>query len=205
MIDAAMYAFVKRFAEEHDPLGTKLETRFPFRRLYEHGFRCAKCAERISAVEGGDAEVAVVSALFHDIGKSVDNTRPGHAEKGAEICGAYLASVGFDREKAARIVAIVRNHIHHGSDGPIEALVESDADLLDETGAMTVLWDAMAVGADKGPSYMAACERIRKTYEALASRPDADFKTRTGKRIFRERMDVLGEFLKSLSAELGLA
>jgi uncharacterized protein len=202
-----MLDFVRDFIESHDPIATKLKRRFPFRRLADHCFRCYRWAQRISRVEGGDADVAQVSALFHDIGKCVDNTREGHAEAGAEICADYLTRIGFAPAKRDRIVSIVRHHIEHcgGDESTLEARIESDADILDETGAMTVLWDCMAQGAEEEQSYGIARDRICAAYQALQDTPRSAFHTGTGWRFFLERREYLGSFIGNLDFELGLA
>jgi len=196
---------VKEYIESHDPIGTKLGARFPFRRLYGHCVRCATWARRLAVAEGADVEVAEISALFHDVGKAVDSTVQGHAEVGADVCNEVLTSVGFDEEKKHRIVAIVRNHIHHASDdqASLEARVESDADLLDEVGALTVLWDAMAEGTASDCSYATAFERIAQAAEHLSSKGDNAYHTQSAKRIFNERTGFLQLFVDNLGYELG--
>jgi putative nucleotidyltransferase with HDIG domain len=205
MISQAMRDFVKNFIESHDAIGTKLDTRYPFRKLYGHCARCAQWARRLAVAEGADVEIAEVSTLFHDIGKSVDSTWQGHAEVGARICEDYLASVHYDAGKRAKIVAIVQNHIHHarGAVASLEAKVESDADLLDETGAMTVLWDAMAEAAKPDCSFDSAYERIATVSDKLKSSGLDAFHTATAREIALGRRRFLREFVDNLAYELG--
>ena len=169
-------AYVRQFIKAHDPIATKLATRFAFRRLADHCYRTYRWAQRIQEREGGDREIVEIAALFHDIGKCVDPTKDGHARAGAEICERYLVSQGCDRDKRAHIVHIVRNHVHSIRDVPLslEARIVRDADLLDEVGALTVLWDAMAAGAQEQQSYALTHKRIQAEYERLRDRsPDA--------------------------------
>ena len=205
-VDSAMLEFVRDFIESHDPTATKLERRFPFRRLYDHCCRCHAWARRINAVEGGDPEITQISALFHDVGKCVDNSLQGHADAGADVCQRYLGSIGFDSEKTRRIVSIVRWHTEHarGKERSLEARIESDADLLDEVGAMTVLWDCMAVGAQNDQSYELARTRIGKAHDDLSRRPRTDFHTETAWQFYQQRVAFLGTFLQNLDFELGL-
>ena len=44
MVDEKMLGFVKEFIEQHDPIATKLKKRFPFRRLFDHCYRCCRWA-----------------------------------------------------------------------------------------------------------------------------------------------------------------
>ena len=205
MVDQDMLEFVRGFIESHDPIATKLKRRYPFRHLADHCYRCYRWAERICHVEGGDADVAQVSALFHDIGKCVDNTRDGHAAAGAGICGDYLDTIGCDPTKRDRITSIVRHHIEHcrGEDTSLEARIESDADILDETGAMTVLWDCMAQGAEEEQSYGIARDRINGAYRNLQKTTRSLFQTEAGWRFFQERRECLGCFIRHLDFELG--
>jgi len=202
-----MLKFARTFIESHDAIGTKLATRFPFRKLYGHCLRCARWARRLAEAEGADVEVAEISALFHDIGKSVDNTLKGHAEAGARICDDYLASINFDEDKRTHIVHIVRNHIHHArqENETLEARVESDADLLDETGAMTVLWDAMAEGANSDCSYDSAFDRIAAASAKLNESTLDHFHTATASEIAVGRRKFLRQYIANLAYELGRA
>jgi uncharacterized protein len=202
-----MTAYVRQFIEDNDPIATKLARRFPFRRLADHCTRTWRCAQRIQEREDGDREIVEVAALFHDVGKCVDNTPAGHAQAGAEICERYLDSQGFDPAKRARIVHIVRNHVHSMRDIPLslEAQIVRDADLLDEVGALTVLWDAMAAGAEEPQSYTITYQRIRAAYERLRARDLRSLETETGRQFYRERIDFLGQFVAQLEYELGLA
>ena len=205
MNDRSMLEFVRGFIESHDPLGSKLTNRFPFRRLFGHCCRCSVWARRIALAEGADVEIAEVSALFHDIGKSADQTAEGHAEVGAGLCENYLTSAGYDAGKRTQIVGIVRHHIRHAHepDASLEAKVESDADLLDETGAITVLWDAMACAGEESPSYEKACDRIARAYEDLKAKSPDCLHTRTARQILAGRLSCMGVFLKNLEYELG--
>jgi uncharacterized protein len=206
MIVQEVIAYVRQFIEAHDPIATKLATRFPFRRLADHCYRTYRWAQRIQKGEGGDREIAEVAALFHDIGKCVDPTTDGHARTGAAVCEQYLISRGFDGDKRARIVHIVRNHVHSARDVvlSLEAQIVRDADLLDEVGALTVLWDAMAAGAEEPQSYILTYHRIRAAYDRLKDRAPGCLETATGKRFYGKRIELLGGFLSELEYELGV-
>jgi uncharacterized protein len=200
-----MAEFVKGYFESHDPIGTELITRFPFRRRFEHCLRCSIWARRIALTENADVEIAMISALFHDIGKSLDQTAKNHGEVGAQICGDYLTSIAYAKGRKAKIVQIVRSHSSHtGESGTsLEAIVVSDADLLDEIGAITVLWDAMACAAEDAPSYEKACDRITRAYARLKVELPDQLHTPTARQILKGRFLFIDSFLSNLEYELG--
>jgi uncharacterized protein len=202
-----MIDYVRRYIEARDPIATKLDTRFPFRRLADHCYRTYRWAQRINALEGADAEIVEIGALFHDIGKCVDNTSEGHAVAGAGVCRDYLRSMRFDPEVTETIVHLVATHTHSIQDPAIslEARVVRDADLLDEVGALTVLWDAMAAGAEPEQSYLITYERIRTAYLRRRERDLLRFETETGQRYCAERLGFLRRFVENLEYELGLS
>jgi putative nucleotidyltransferase with HDIG domain len=202
--DEKMVEFVKTFIESHDPIGTGLDERFPFRRRFEHCLRCSIWARQIALAESADAEIAGISALFHDIGKSIDKTKQGHGRLGAQICDDYLKSIAYDENKRSQIVRIVRDHSQHfGEDAALEAKIMRDADALDETGAIAVLWDVMACAGEDAPSYEKAYERIVADYDRLRDGLRDRLFTPTAKQILTERLSFIEIFLKNLEKELG--
>ena len=206
MIPQGMLDYVREFIESQGPIGSEFHARFPFRKLYGHCVRCASWARRLSEAEGGDSEICELSAFFHDIGKAVTETKAGHAETGADICDEYLKSIDFDPDKRERVVSIVRNHNKHAPEdnSTIEEIIESDADLLDEVGALTAVWDAMAEGAQEGSSFRSAYERIKAGYEGLASKPIERYHTEAARKIARGRIDFLKAIVDNLGYEFGL-
>ncbi len=200
-----MVDFVKNHIESLDPIGTELNTRFPFRRRFEHCLRCSIWARRIALSENADVEIAMISALFHDISKSEEKKGKSHEEVGAQICGDYLKSIGYDKNKSVKIVQIVRHHSSHAieSYASLEAKVVSDADLLDETGAIGILWDAMACATGDAPSYEKACDRIKIDYAKLKDSPPDRLHTPTAQQILNGRLSFMDTFLKNLEYELG--
>ena len=155
--------------------------------------------------EHADIEITVISALFHDISKSEQTENRTHGEIGAEVCNEYLTSTGYDINRKDRIVQIVRNHSNHAAmkNASLEARVVSDTDVLDEKGALTVLWDSMACAEEDSPSYEKVYERLSAQYTRLKSGPESFLHTRTAQKILSERLLFLENFLKNLAYELG--
>ena len=197
--------FVRAYFESHDPMATELAHRYPFRRRFDHCLRCSVWARRIASAERGDIEMAATAALFHDIGKAGSELAKDHGALGAGICEQYLESVGYDERRQSIIVGIVARHSQHARDvgATLEEKIVSDADLLDETGATAILWDAMACALEPDPSYDKAYERSLRMTAPMRARLLERLHTAEAKRIARGRLAIVDTFLASLAYELG--
>ena len=115
--------------------------------------RVYRWAIKLQSKLGGDLDIIVLAALLHDVGW--DDERP-HGEVGAEIAVNYLDSLGVDPQKIAKIGEIIMIHEEKDTDADLslECRIVMDADLLDEVGAISVLWDSMATAIeDEAYSY----------------------------------------------------
>ena len=76
-----------------------------------------------------------------------------------------------------------------------------DADLLDEVGAVSVLWDSMATACEDGASYRKAYNRIKSFYSG--NKPKIRrCKTEVARLEFARRMKLVEDFLAQLEKEL---
>ena len=126
-----------------------------------------------------------------------------HGEVGAEIAVEYLDSLGIEPEKIGRIGEIIR--IHDNKDTmdelSIECQVVMDADLLDEVGAVSVLWDSMATACEDEANYKKAYYRIKNYFRG--NKPKIRrCKTEAARIEYDRRMKLLEEFLFQLEKEL---
>ncbi len=161
----------------------------PFRNRFEHTMRVLKWADRIHKIEGGDFEIIKFAILFHDTGWSdtID-----HALIGAELAEKFLLGKDVDPILVARIVSAV--HTHNKGDElqeslPLENLIVMDADLLDEVGVTTLVWDAMATANENNPSYIRVLEKDIEFYKE-AKEKTIYLKTETGKKLYNERISI---------------
>ncbi len=203
-----MYEDIKKYVEKFfidgDRFATDSHPRFPFRDRYKHILRVYKWALRINEREKGDRDVVAISALFHDVGKSRKDKRP-HALVSADICAAYLEERGYSKSKSKKIIHAVK--VHSSKNNPdlklsLEDKILMDADLLDEAGAISVIWDSMAVAFEPEPTYEKVYERHKIYFEELADSIKY-LKTRYGKKLYKERIDFVEQFMKNLAYELG--
>ena len=176
----------------------------PFRNRFEHTLRVLKWAHRIQKIEGGNLEIITLAVLFHDSGWSdtID-----HALVGAELAKKYLLEREIDPVLVDRVVSAVQMHnkrIEPHEDLPLENLILMDADLLDELGVTTLIWDAMATAMEDNPSYMRALEKDLEYYERAKGKM-VQLKTESGMKFYSERMAMWGRCLSHLQYELGLS
>ena len=176
----------------------------PFRDRYEHTTRVLNWANRIQEIEGGQKDIITLAVLFHDTGwsETVD-----HALVGAKLAEKYLVEKEVDPVVVDRITSAVRTHNKRQEtpkDLPIENLIVMDADLLDEVGVTTLVWDAMATAAENKPSYTKAMER-NQIYFERAQEKAAYLKTEAGMRFYNDRIKMWGKCLNHFRYELGLS
>ena len=173
---------------------------YPFRSRFEHTMRVYRWAIKLQSKLGGDLDIIVLAALLHDIGW--DEVRP-HGEVGAEIAVDYLDSLGVDPEKIAKIGEIIMMHSDKDTEAELslECRFVMDADLLDEVGAVGILWDAMATAQEDEASYKRAYYRIKNFYRI--NKPKIKrCKTDAGRVEYNKRMQLIEEFIFQLEKEL---
>ncbi|MDE6433321.1 MAG: HD domain-containing protein [Lachnospiraceae bacterium] len=173
---------------------------YPFRDRFEHTMRVYRWAIKLQAKVGGDMEIIALAALLHDVGWEDGRE---HGEVGAEIAVEYLDSIGLDQEKVKRVGEIILIHDDKDAekDLSLECQVVMDADLLDEVGAVSVLWDSMATACEDNANYKKAYYRIKEFYKG--NRPKVRrCKTEVARLEFNRRMNLLETFLTQLEKEL---
>ena len=173
---------------------------YPFRNRFEHTMRVYRWAIRLQAKLGGNLDVIVLAALLHDVGW--DENRP-HNEVSAEIAVEYLDSIGVDQETITRVGEIVMLHADKDSekDLNLECRIVMDADLLDEVGAVGIMWDCMATALEDEASYKRAYYRIKDYYRR--NKPKIRrCKTDAGRTEYMKRMNLIDGYLSQLEKEL---
>ena len=90
MLASSMLDYVKCMLAPVDSI-SKSGLNLPFRSRYSHTERVIERALRINEIEGGDAGIIAVAAIFHDCGYCYAGE--GHALHSARIFDEYLAQV----------------------------------------------------------------------------------------------------------------
>lgn len=174
--------------------------KYPFRSRYEHTMRVYRWAIKLQSKLGGDLDIIALAALLHDIGW--DEVRP-HGEVGAELAVEYLDSVGVDPDIIRRVGEIIMIHADKDTDAELslECKIVMDADLLDEVGAIGILWDAMATACEDEASYKKAYYRI-KNYYRINKPKIRRCKTDAGRAEYAKRMQMIESYIFQLEKEL---
>jgi uncharacterized protein len=176
----------------------------PYRDRYEHTLRVLTWAERIQKVEGGDMDVISLAVLFHDSGWS---ETINHSLASADLAEKFLAEKQVAPRLVDRIVSAVMTHNMREipkEELPLENRIVMDADLLDELGVTTLVWDALAAAGEADPGYVKIFEKDQKYY-SCAAKKGSQLKTETGMKLYQERLKIWGLLLENLAYELGLS
>lgn len=173
---------------------------YPFRSRYEHTMRVYRWAIKLQSKLGGDLDIIALAALLHDIGW--DDVRP-HGEVGAELAVEYLDGLGVDPEIIRKVGEIIMIHADKDTEADLslECKIVMDADLLDEVGAVGVIWDAMATAIEDEASYKKAYYRI-KNYYRINKPKIRRCKTDAARAEYTKRMQMIESFINQLEKEL---
>lgn len=149
-----MFSFVEKKLKENNGNDSYKEHQ-TFRKRIEHIKRVYKWAEIIS--EGLDVNMVALkmAVIFHDSGYAYQ--KHGHAQRGKEIFLEYAKEKNYPKELVDYVGYLILNHSDKSllnSDSPIELILLLEADLLDEEGALKILWDAMCIGDKGANSYL---------------------------------------------------
>lgn len=174
-----------------------------FREKYAHTKRVFAWAKELLKHEKADANIVLYAAIFHDVGYTVSSDN--HPSHSAEICNKYLLDNEFDDFFVERVLACIINHdnkeLLNDNAASKEVILLIEADCLDESGAMSILRDALSEGLGGDTSY-------NKTYRRLLERrimqPLDNFfcTTETAKKIWQEKQKLYFDFIASLKRDL---
>jgi len=148
-----------------------------------------------------DAHIVQLAAIFHDVGYATD--MDDHATAGAGICRQMLTGHEPD-ENIERIADMVKEHAKKDrTDMTLEEMLLCDADLLDEIGALNIIWDSMAEGAEQEQRYEKTLSRLQAILPKVTAQ-SGKLRTEAGRNLHRQRSEFQTLFCKELAFELGL-
>jgi uncharacterized protein len=203
-----LFDYVKKRLDENNMNATKIE-RFPFRIRSEHTWRVFNWAKRLidtDEYKDLDNESLLTAAIFHDVGYAISPKSECHADNSEIIFREYAKENSFKKDKEDFIAFLVKNHsrkdLMQKEDTPIELIILFEADILDETGAMSILWDCMAEGASEKQNYRKTYEHISaNTLKILDMNP---MRTGKAKEYWKNKQELIRHFMKEIEFDLGI-
>lgn len=199
-----IYNDVKAFLSENDMEATKSK-RFSFRKRSEHIWRVFIWAGRlIDGLCDINRDAVLTAALFHDTGYALSLDGSCHAENSAKLFHKYAINKDFDPGQAEFIEYLIRNHSNkymmYDDNTPPELILLMEADMLDETGALSIVWDSMAEGGQDDQSFIKTYNHIKNySGKILDTNP---MKTDKAKRYWENKQNLMREFIKQLAFDL---
>ena len=195
LADSYVKSIFERYGEHIQQYG--------FREKYGHTKRVFAWAKRLLQTEQADCDVLLYAAIFHDVGYTVSSGE--HPKYSAEICKKYLSENGFDEIFTERVVECILNHqnkeLLYSDKTAKEIILLIEADCLDESGAMSILRDAISEGLSGSTSYNKIYKRLLE--RRIVLQPNDFFcVTESAKKIWVEKQKLYLDFIESLRIDL---
>jgi uncharacterized protein len=159
-----------------------------------------------------DADALLVAALFHDSGYSRVASGAHHAINGAAVfresisLGEPMGLLGLTAERADFIAYLVANHSNkhmlREKSTPIELVLLMEADILDETGAMSIVWDCLAEGALADQGFRKAYLRIAASGGGVLG--DSPMVTPRARAFWAEKQNIAHAFIAHLGRDVAI-
>jgi uncharacterized protein len=196
-----------KITEDMKIILSDFDNKHPFRRRSEHCMRVFTWAKRLIQELNEheiDGDAILIAALFHDVGYSISAKGTDHANNGAVIFDNYAIEQNYDCKKAEFISYLIRSHakkeLMANIETPLELIILMEADMLDETGALSIVFDCMAEGVQEQKSYNKTYKHIQKySVRILETNPMI---TETAKRIWRKKQELVKEFIQQLAYDI---
>ena len=162
---------------------------------YEHIDRVYNTCLHIGKIEGADMRILLPAALLHDVARGEQN----HAKAGGEKAKPILQRYGYSSDEIEKITKAISTHSFSGKKPPLtlEGKILSDADKLDALGSLGIYRTAVYSGEHARPidNFIAHFHEKLLRLEGLLFTVEA-------KRMARDRIEYMGEFVKRLEREL---
>jgi uncharacterized protein len=166
---------------------------------FDHVERVTRLCEQLGAREGADMNILIPAALFHDIGRPLEEkTGLPHEEEGARMAETFLRSIHYPEGLIPSITHAIRAHRYSTGITPetLEARILSDADKLDAMGAVGIARTFMQSG-EQGRGMTDAIDHI---HAKLLRLQDLMY-TESARDIAERRHAFLTAFIETLEYE----
>ena len=194
--------YVKEYLTEHRGIESP-NPLHPFRSRFQHSIRVLHWCERLTeGLADVDREALYTAAIFHDIGyEHRDNDH--HAARSALAFREYARNQQMDRKFAEKVEGLVACHTDKNRmrepDASLEMVLLMEADLLDEEGAMGIVWDCMTMGNAHASSYAKAYYHILESSNKEEPNPMV---TERAREFWEEKKGIVARFTRLLEDDL---
>ena len=200
-----MLDFVNETLKENNAIKSKNE-HHKFRDRFKHSYRVYLWVERLASdFPNCNLDALKAAAIFHDSGYAVD--KENHALYSKEIFLKYVKDnpEEFDGDTVTKVVYLISHHSDKTlikTTDNIELILLLEADLLDEEGAMGILWDLLAKGHKGVDDYEEALDEIYKHSIHILNQ---DFMvTPLAKKYWDKKKEMVKNFVHELKLDLFL-
>lgn len=185
MITAAQMKKIIAFSKKESLRGIPLHR-------WQHIEDTVKIAKFLARKEGGDMQNCIAAAYLHDISKRKE-PKINHGTDGARRAEAFLKKIGVDEKTVEEVSRAIYEHNKTVNERarPLTSKILYDADKLQAAGCGFVT-RCLAYRLKMGQDLEEAMKTLPKEYEFYMAR----LKTRTAKRISRQRHKLVVDFLK---------
>lgn len=198
-----MLKYVEKKLFEHGAIKPK-NTLHQFRNRARHSYRVYKWVDILKKdFDDLDIDVCKTAAIFHDIGYSM--SKLDHAKYSEEMFIEYAKMHNFDDEFTKKVSYIILNHSDKNllktSDNK-ELIIVLEADLLDEEGAMGIMWDLLSAGKKGVEDYTEAMDELYKHSVHILNQ---DYMvTPTAIKIWNEKKELVRLYMNAIKTDLFL-
>ena len=185
---------------------------------FNHAMQVLKNAENICKKEGGNLDIIIPAALFHDVivyKKNSPKSYKSQEDSAIKTANILKKIKYFSKEVIEKIQTCIIQCSYTKNIKPsiLESKILQDADLLESTGAITIMRLCASSGQLKRPLYCfkdpfakkRTLERKKYSLDYLffkSIKVDKRLNTKTALKIAKRRISFLKEFLKELKLEL---
>ncbi len=153
-----------------------------------------------------DRECLHLASVLHDVGYNAYHISENHSEAGVVLAEKFLTEEGVEEEKKEKILNLIRLHsrkdLMFHEDTPLELVILMEADLMDDMGASGLVMDAWINTRmnQEETSFDTIFEHMQKYTQA--QQQDAPMRTEPAKRFWREKQELVGEFMRQFARDL---
>jgi uncharacterized protein len=184
---------------------------------FSHALRVLDNAKFIASREGGNLEIIIPAALFHDIVIYPKNhpASKNAANESAIVASKILAKLKYPKDKITLVKQAIIEHSYSKGIKPtlIESKILQDADRLECTGAIAIMRSFSSTGQMKRKFYCSDdpfCDRREpnnpnSTLDFIYSRLlKIKFNTNTANKLAKARLRFIQTFLRQLRKEISV-